>query len=267
MAKRTICSFANASNKPSRPNAIFQRGQYYVIDSTGKPDPYRYQIFINDSLLGLCRRKDLAQRFCQSVYVLFPFAEDVDKGSKTRSGEWLPLAFGGLTKKYRIKERPTMDVAQTTTKTKGTRKRKKSVARTTPGDQKPTATAAQIESIVKDVVQCNIQSAEGVQKLTAFKQTKAVKDAIKQVNAIQCTVERRQPTPEQRKLSRKDLSELDKRIAQLDEGMKKFDTEMKVPNNEIKALRELLLDLNLNVKRTAAVEKRIKAAKKALRRF
>ena len=245
---RKICSFANASNKPTRENAIFQRGQFYVVDSTGKADPYRYQIFINDSLLGLCRRKDLSQRFCQAMYVLYPFAEDVDKGSKTRSGEWMPLAFGGLTKKYRIKERPTMDVEQTTTKTKSTRNRRKSVARTTPGDQKPRATKANLNQILEKVIACELPKDKALQLLSEFQQLKAVTRTIQQVQNVNCRPQR-QPTPEQRKLSRKDLAELDTQIPTLDAAN----------------LRALILDLNLNVKRTAAVEKRIKAAQKRLK--
>jgi len=96
--KRRICNFAQASNKPEKKGAIYQRGQYYVLQEKQGRDPYKYGIYINDSLLGFCSRQDLAQRFCQSVYVAYPFQTEVSE----------EMDLGKLFKKYRIKPRPVM---------------------------------------------------------------------------------------------------------------------------------------------------------------
>jgi hypothetical protein len=112
--KRRICNFAQASNQPEKKGAIYQRGQYYVLQEKQGRDPYKYGIYINDSLLGFCSRQDLAQRFCQSVYVQYPFETDVSD----------TMDLGKLFKKYRIKSRPVMKPSKAKAKPAAKRKKK-----------------------------------------------------------------------------------------------------------------------------------------------
>lgn len=131
--KRKLCNFAQASNKPEKKGAIYQRGQYYVMQEKQGRDPYKYGIYINDSLLGFCSRRDLAQRFCQSVYVAYPFQTEVSE----------TMDLGKLFKKYRIKPRPVMKPskakAKPKPKAKPAAKRKKKTA------PKPTEKPIQVQ--------------------------------------------------------------------------------------------------------------------------
>jgi hypothetical protein len=95
MMKRYICTYANARLEPSREGAIFQRGGYYVVDLSGKKDPYRYGIFLRDSMLGMTGTIANAKRFCQAVYLRYPMEKDVSES----------MSFSDLSKKYRVKAR------------------------------------------------------------------------------------------------------------------------------------------------------------------
>ena len=110
---RKICNFLYASDKAPQKTAIWQRGQYFVIDKTGKKDKYRYAIMFidnakNEHLLGYQGNIDLAKRFCNYMYINFPFQDAMNKN-------W---DFSKLAKKYRIKARPTNTVKQTPTAAK-----------------------------------------------------------------------------------------------------------------------------------------------------
>src|SRR6056300_805329 len=106
--KRKICNFANASLEPTRKSAIFQRGQYYVERKTDRArDPFKYAIFINDSLLGFTGQIANAKRFCQNMYISQPFATDTDY-KDPKDPQAFERVFLKLSKKYRIKARPTM---------------------------------------------------------------------------------------------------------------------------------------------------------------
>ena len=93
--KRFICTYANARLEPSREGAIFQRGGYYVVDLSGKKDPYRYGIFLRDSMLGMTGTIANAKRFCQAVYLRYPMEKDVSE----------VMDYSDLSKKYRVKAR------------------------------------------------------------------------------------------------------------------------------------------------------------------
>ena len=105
--KRFVCNYAYARMKPEKKDAVYQRGAYYVLDLEGKRDPYRYGIFLNDSLLGMTGTIVNAKRYCQSVYVKYPMEQDVSPS----------MELAGLNKKYRVKPRKKMKVSK--------RKRKK----------------------------------------------------------------------------------------------------------------------------------------------
>ena len=99
--KRKICNFANASAETTRKGAIYQRGQYYVEMKTDRArDPFKYAIFINDSLLGFTGQLENAKRFCQSVYLALPFETDVNESMKD--------ILERLRKKYKIRLRPSL---------------------------------------------------------------------------------------------------------------------------------------------------------------
>lgn len=78
MAKRKICNFANASEEVPIKGAMYQRGQFYIIeDNKRKGDRRRYRVMINESLLGFGGSLVRVKRFVNDMYKAFPFAEDV----------------------------------------------------------------------------------------------------------------------------------------------------------------------------------------------
>lgn len=112
---RKICNFLYASDKAPQQGAIWQRGQYYIIDKTGKKDRYRYAVMFLDKnkdshLLGYQGNLALAKRFCNYMYIEYPFADTMQKS-------W---DYSKLTKKYRIKARPTNTIKQMPTAPKPT---------------------------------------------------------------------------------------------------------------------------------------------------
>lgn len=88
MTKRTICSFAYALQTPPIDGAIFQRGQYYIKltnpDSKNKRDPFKYGIFLGQSMLGAIGQLAKAKRILDTIYLEFPFYTDLDKLSKKK---------------------------------------------------------------------------------------------------------------------------------------------------------------------------------------
>jgi len=81
MPKRPLCNYANASNETTRKGAIYQRGQYYIIENnTRKGDRRRYGAYINDSLIGLGGSLVRLKRFVNDMYKEYPFEVDVNEG-------------------------------------------------------------------------------------------------------------------------------------------------------------------------------------------
>jgi len=116
--KRFVCNYAYARMKPEKKGAIYQRGGYYVLDLEGKRDPYRYGIFLNDSMLGMTGTLVNAKRYCQSVYIKYPMEQDVSSSMELEA----------LNKKYRVKPRKKMKVSKRKTK-KRTLKKKSLIGR------------------------------------------------------------------------------------------------------------------------------------------
>jgi len=108
MTKRKVCNFLYASDKTPQKTAIWQRGQYFVMDKTGAKDKYRYAVMFIDvnndqHLLGYQSNIGMAKRFCNYMYINYPFRDKM-------GSDW---DFANLAKKYRIKARPTNTIKQT----------------------------------------------------------------------------------------------------------------------------------------------------------
>ena len=77
--KRRICNYANASNKPAFPDAMYQRGQFYIKEtSKQRGDRRRYAVYMNDDLLGLGGSLARVKRFVNTLYKKYPFAVTID---------------------------------------------------------------------------------------------------------------------------------------------------------------------------------------------
>ena len=77
--KRRICNYANASNKPAFADAMYQRGQFYIKEtSKQRGDRRRYAVYMNDDLLGLGGSLARVKRFVNTLYKKYPFAETID---------------------------------------------------------------------------------------------------------------------------------------------------------------------------------------------
>lgn len=81
MAKRPLCNYANASNETPREGAIYQRGQYYIIqNNTRQGDRRRYGVYLNDDLIGLGGSLVRLKRFVNDMYIAYPFETEVNEG-------------------------------------------------------------------------------------------------------------------------------------------------------------------------------------------
>lgn len=77
--KRRICNYANASNKPAFKDAMYQRGQFYIKEtSKQRGDRRRYAVYMNDDLLGLGGSLARVKRFVNTLYKKYPFAVTID---------------------------------------------------------------------------------------------------------------------------------------------------------------------------------------------
>ena len=77
--KRRICNYANASNKPAFEDAMYQRGQFYIKEtSKQRGDRRRYAVYMNDDLLGLGGSLARVKRFVNTLYKKYPFAVTID---------------------------------------------------------------------------------------------------------------------------------------------------------------------------------------------
>jgi hypothetical protein len=135
MAKRKLCNFAHASEEVPVKGAMYQRGQFYIIeDNKRKGDRRRYRVMINDSLLGFGGSLVRVKRFVNDMYKAFPFAEDVgdDMADKVKR-------FG---RRAQMELRPSFKPNKQKSKTAGKKTgrpsaSKKSAGKTTAGKQKP----------------------------------------------------------------------------------------------------------------------------------
>ena len=81
MAKRRLCNYANASNETARDGAIYQRGQYYIIENNNRRgDRRRYAAYLNDDLIGFGGSLVRVKRFINDMYKDYPFETEVNEG-------------------------------------------------------------------------------------------------------------------------------------------------------------------------------------------
>ena len=68
---RKVCNYVYASNKATRKNALYQRGQFFITNGPGKPYTYAC-MFIDknndESLLGYAGQMAKAKTFINKVY-------------------------------------------------------------------------------------------------------------------------------------------------------------------------------------------------------
>lgn len=81
MAKRRLCNYANASNEIARDGAIYQRGQYYIVENNNRRgDRRRYAAYLNDDLIGFGGSLVRVKRFINDMYKDYPFETEVNEG-------------------------------------------------------------------------------------------------------------------------------------------------------------------------------------------
>lgn len=118
MAKRKLCNYANASNETTRAEAIYQRGQFYIVQNNNRlKDRRRYGVYLNDSLLGLGGSLVRLKRFVNDMYTAFPFAVDVNDSMTDKVRK--------LGKRAQLQLRPSMQPSKAEPKPAAKRTRRK----------------------------------------------------------------------------------------------------------------------------------------------
>lgn len=118
MAKRKLCNYANASNETTRAEAIYQRGQFYIVQNNNRlKDRRRYGVYLNDSLIGLGGSLVRLKRFVNDMYTAFPFAVDVDDSMTDKVRK--------LGKRAQLQLRPSMQPSKAEPKPAAKRTRRK----------------------------------------------------------------------------------------------------------------------------------------------
>lgn len=105
---RKVCNYVYASDKATEKSAIYQRGQFYITDKTGKKDRYRYACMFIDRngmkhLLGYSGQLTKARTFTNKMYAQFILVDTLAQ-----------LDFQKLAKKYLAKARPDQKPKQAT---------------------------------------------------------------------------------------------------------------------------------------------------------
>jgi len=130
MAKRKLCNYANASNETTRAEAIYQRGQFYIVQNNNRlKDRRRYGVYLNDSLIGLGGSLVRLKRFVNDMYTAYPFAVDVDDSMTDKVRK--------LGKRAQLQLRPSMQPSKAEPKPAAKRTRRKKNQ-----DSKPKSTPA-----------------------------------------------------------------------------------------------------------------------------
>ena len=199
MAKRRrLCNYAHASEEVPQKGAMYQRGQFYIVeDNKRKGDRRRYRVMINDSLLGFGGSLVRVKRFVNDMYKGFPFAEDVgdDMADKVRR-------FG---RRAQMEIRPQFQPAkqkQTSTRRKATRQptAKKPAGKTAAAKEtKPqTMTARERNFVTNQIDRSNtIKNIDAViDFIEKFKQTPAVRKLYFMATDRKEVLSKRKPKPE-----------------------------------------------------------------------
>ena len=90
---RKLCNYANASSETPKKGALYQRGQYYIIENNDrKGDRRRYSAYINDSMIGMGGSLARMKRFVNQMYATFDFQTDVSESMETKTKSFARLA-------------------------------------------------------------------------------------------------------------------------------------------------------------------------------
>jgi len=178
MAKRRICNYAYASQETPRKNAIYQRGQFYIVErNQRRGDRRRYAAYINDSLLGFGGSLVRVKRFINDAYKAFPFASDVNQEMTQKIQRFarraqMQLRDSFAPSKMETQKRASQKKNQDTKRKQSTGKQPAAL---------PTMSAAQ-KNLAKSTIaaaQTGEQVQDVIQFLKQHKQTAAVKQIVK----------------------------------------------------------------------------------------
>jgi len=90
---RKLCNYASASNETPQKNAMYQRGQYYIVKNNDRQgDRRRYSAYINDSMIGMGGSLARMKRFVNQMYGAFPFETDVSESIEKKVRTFSRLA-------------------------------------------------------------------------------------------------------------------------------------------------------------------------------
>ena len=153
--KRKICNYANASNETARKGALYQRGQFYIMQqSNRRGDRRRYVVFMNDDMLGLGGSLARIKRFVNVLYKKYPFAVTIDddmvkairKAGKVAQMDMRPdfkdtissMLEDVKARRERMNKRDAEAAAKKSTGTKRQAAQSKSTGKKRAADKKPT---------------------------------------------------------------------------------------------------------------------------------
>ena len=128
---RKLCNYANASSETPKKGALYQRGQYYIIENNDrKGDRRRYSAYINDSMIGMGGSLARMKRFINQMYAAFPFETDVSESMEAKTKSFARLA--QMTLRSEMKPSKAKTVSVPATKSKATPKKNQAVKKTKP---------------------------------------------------------------------------------------------------------------------------------------
>ena len=131
MMPRKLCNYANASSETPKKGALYQRGQYYIIENNDrKGDRRRYSVFINDSMIGMGGSLARMKRFVNQMYGSFPFETDVSESIEKKVKTFSRLAQRTL--RSEMKPSRVKAVSVPATKSKATPKKNPGAKKTKP---------------------------------------------------------------------------------------------------------------------------------------
>jgi len=170
MAKRRICNYAYASQETPRKNAMYQRGQFYIVERNNRRgDRRRYAAYINDSLLGFGGSLVRVKRFINDAYKAFPFAEDVTQEMQQKIQRFARRAQMQLRDSFTPAKKEPGNKRQASKPVKKTAAALPTMSAAQKRLAKSTIAAAETGEQVQDVIQF----------LKQHKQTAAVKKIVK----------------------------------------------------------------------------------------
>ena len=133
---RKLCNYANASSETPKKGALYQRGQYYIIENNDrKGDRRRYSAYVNDSMIGMGGSLARIKRFVNQMYGAFPFETDVSESIEKKVRTFSRLA--QMTLRSEMKPSKAKAAKKSTVK-KAPKAVKKSAGQKRAADKKPT---------------------------------------------------------------------------------------------------------------------------------